>query len=165
MSKDTLVSQVKRIMENDELNEMAQLTGALEAAIKAVIEANPDLEKLALKKAIKADADVKSALGDQELYDNQLNRFIDLAKGDRELGQRGRKPGSGNASVGKSAVDKFTQGLTAEYTPEEKSFIQDMFASVTDDDADVPMEEAETVELSESFKRMTKLAGVGVIKG
>ena len=163
MSKDTLVSQVKQIMENDELNEMAQLTGALEAAIKAVIEANPELEKLALKKAIKADADVKAALGDQELYDNQLNRFIDLAKGDRELGQRGRKPGSGNASVGKSAVEKFAQGLTAEYTPEEKAFIQDMFASVTDDDADVPMEESE--QLSESFLRMKKLAGVGVING
>ncbi len=163
MSKDTLVSQVKQIMENDELNEMAQLTGALEAAIKAVIEKNPDLEKLALKKAIKADPEVKAALGDQELYDNQLNRFVDLQKGDRELGQRGRKPGSGNAAIGKSAVEKFAQGLASEYTPEEKAFIQDMFASVTDEDADVPMEESE--QLSESYKRMVKLAGVGVIKG
>lgn len=162
-----LVNTVKRIMENDELNEMAQIAGALKDAIDSVIKNNPELEGLALKKAIRGDAQVIAALAGDQLYDNQLNRFIALVKGERELGQRGRKPGSVNASVGKSVMDKFAQGLYNEYTPEEKQFIADLYASVQEEDMDMPMEEAEAsveeVELNEQLTRMQKLAGV--IKG
>jgi hypothetical protein len=74
------------------INEMAKLTGDLADAIGAVIaNVGDDLDGLALKKAIKADPDVIAALGSDTLYDNQLNKFISLAKGERELGQRGRK--------------------------------------------------------------------------
>jgi hypothetical protein len=74
------------------LNEMAKIAGALDTAIRKVIEDNPDLEGLPLKKAIKGSEKVKDALDTDELYDNQLNKFIALVKGQRELGKKGRKP-------------------------------------------------------------------------
>ena len=74
------------------LNEMAKITGDLDAAIRAVVQDNPDLEGLPLKKAIKGNKEVIDALDGDELYDNQLNKFIALIKGQRQLGQRGRKP-------------------------------------------------------------------------
>lgn len=77
--------------ETDSLEEMAKIAGDLKTSIEAVIAANPDLEGLALKKAIKADQAVINALDGDDLYDNQLNKFIALTKGERTLGQRGRK--------------------------------------------------------------------------
>ena len=74
------------------LNEMAKIAGDLDAAIRKVIEDNPDLEGLPLKKAIKGSEKVKDALDTDELYDNQLNKFIALVRGQRELGKKGRKP-------------------------------------------------------------------------
>jgi hypothetical protein len=75
----------------DQLDEMAKITGRLEAAIKKVLSANKDLDGLPLKKAIKADAEVEDALEGDTMYDNQLNKFIALVRGEREVGQRGRK--------------------------------------------------------------------------
>ena len=60
----------------EELDEMAKLVGPLKDAIEAVIAVNPNLDGLALKKAIKGDKTVQDALGMDELYDNQLNKFI-----------------------------------------------------------------------------------------
>ena len=77
--------------ETDSLEEMAKIAGDLKTSIEAVIAANPDLEGLALKKAIKADQAVINALDGDDLYDNQLNKFIALTKGERTIGQRGRK--------------------------------------------------------------------------
>ena len=77
--------------ETETLDEMAKIAGDLKSSIEAVIKANPELEGLALKKAIKGDAAVQDALAGDDLYDNQLNKFISLSKGERELGQRGRK--------------------------------------------------------------------------
>ena len=76
---------------NQPINEMAKIAGDLQSSIEKVIQANPDLENLPLKKAIKADAGVQAALGDQTLYDNQLSKFIALTKGERTVGKRGRK--------------------------------------------------------------------------
>ena len=73
------------------LEEMAKIAGDLKSSIESVIAANPDLQGLSLKKAIKGDAAVINALDGEDLYDNQLNKFIALVKGERELGQRGRK--------------------------------------------------------------------------
>ena len=78
-------------LEEDQLDEMAKITGKLESAIKSVIAKNSDLEGLALKKAIRKDAAVEDALEGDTMYDNQLNKFIALVKGEREVGQRGRK--------------------------------------------------------------------------
>jgi hypothetical protein len=78
-------------VDESQVNEMAKITGNLASAIKNVVDSNSDLEGLALKKAIKADPAVKSALAGDELYDNQLNKHIALLKGERELNQRGRK--------------------------------------------------------------------------
>jgi hypothetical protein len=47
---------------------------AAKAAIEDVINSNSELEGLALKKAIKADSSVQSALAGDDLYDNQLNK-------------------------------------------------------------------------------------------
>jgi hypothetical protein len=82
----------------DSLDEMAQLTGDLKSAIEAVIDSNPELNGLELKKKIKADAAVRNALAGDDLYDNQLNRFIQLNKGERENQARGRKAGTPNAA-------------------------------------------------------------------
>ena len=79
------------IVEEQALKEMAKIKGDLKTSIEKVINDNPDLDRLPLKKAIKADSDVQSALGDESLFDNQLNKFISLTKGERELEKRGRK--------------------------------------------------------------------------
>jgi hypothetical protein len=89
---DTMKSGVSEIaLEEDQLDEMAKITGRLEAAIKKVLSANSDLEGLPLKKAIKSDKEVEDALEGDTMYDNQLNKFIALVRGEREVGQRGRK--------------------------------------------------------------------------
>ncbi len=77
--------------ENASLEEMAKITGDLKSSIESVIAANPELQGLALKKAIKGDTAVINALDGEDLFDNQLNKFIALTKGEREVGQRGRK--------------------------------------------------------------------------
>jgi hypothetical protein len=79
------------VVEAEELDEMAKIAGDLKSAIEAVLTSNPELEGLALKKAIKGDSAVINALDGEDLYDNQLNKFISLSKGEREVGQRGRK--------------------------------------------------------------------------
>lgn len=93
-SENPNIVNVKQLEGKNEmsLNEMAKIAGDLDAAIRKVIEDNPDLEGLPLKKAIKGDTKVKDALDTDELYDNQLNKFIALVKGQRELGKKGRKP-------------------------------------------------------------------------
>jgi len=90
---DASYLQEEDLDENEEvsLEEMAKIAGDLKSSIEAVIKANPELEGLALKKAIKGDSAVIDALDGDDLYDNQLNKFISLTKGERELGQRGRK--------------------------------------------------------------------------
>jgi len=92
-----------------------------------IVKDNPDSDKLALKKTIKKDAEVQALLAGDELYDNQLNKFIELVKGDRVNDQRGRKP-SEESSKAKSIVtiyNKFTGG--GEFTPEEKAMIKAIY--------------------------------------
>jgi hypothetical protein len=80
------------LTEDEALMEMAKIAGDLKIAIEKVIEKNKDGEKKDIRKAIKTDDDVQAALGpDDDLFDNQLNKFIDLVRGEREVGQRGRK--------------------------------------------------------------------------
>ena len=87
--RDFLLKEAKF---NKPLNEMAKIQGGLKATIEAIIEENPELDGLALKKVIRADEDVLDLLDGDELYDNQLNKFIALYKGQRTLQKRGRKP-------------------------------------------------------------------------
>lgn len=107
MKKSDLTAFIKEEILNEmAINEMAKIAGDLKSSIEKVIKANPDLENLPLKKAIKADADVQAALGDQSLYDNQLNKFIALAKGEREVGKRGRKADPNKEAKPKSSTGK-----------------------------------------------------------
>jgi hypothetical protein len=85
------------------LEEMAKISGDLATAIKNIIDTNPELTGVDLKKAIKSDPAVIAALDGESLFDNQLSRFISLAKGERELGQRGRKVDLGNTLAKKMA--------------------------------------------------------------
>jgi len=94
------------IDENESLEEMAKIAGDLKSAIEKVMSDNPDLETLPLKKAIKADDAVKAALGDDSLYDNQLGKFIAASKGEREIGQRGRKADPNTIKRPKSPTGK-----------------------------------------------------------
>jgi hypothetical protein len=100
MNKLNKISQLKKELESSlgmnkvdesQINEMAKIAGDLAKSIKNVVDSNPELTGLALKKAIKANTAVKTALAGDELYDNQLNKHIAFLKGERELGQRGRK--------------------------------------------------------------------------
>lgn len=83
--------EIQNILSEEGLNEMAKITGDLKSSIEKIIQDNPDLEGLQLKKKIKADKSVEDALEGDTLYDNQLNKFIALIKGEREIGKRGRK--------------------------------------------------------------------------
>jgi len=102
-------------LEEDQLDEMAKITGKLESAIKDVIAKNSDLEGLALKKAIRKDAAVEDALEGDTMYDNQLNKFIALVKGEREIGQRGRK-----ADPNKPKVEPKEPGVRGRKPSEDK---------------------------------------------
>jgi len=110
----TDASSAQDLSENEEINEMAKISGDLKTAIEKVIQANTDLDNLPLKKAIKANPEVVKALEGDTLYDNQLNKFISFVKGDRVIGQRGRKadpnrdvkPKSPTGSVGRPAKSK-----------------------------------------------------------
>jgi len=126
------------IAEEEQLDEMAKIAGDLKAAIEKVIEKNKDAEKKDVRKAIKADDEVVAALGDEDLFDNQLNKFIDLVRGEREVGQRGRKasekpegetkekgkrgrPKSATPTTKKEKVAKFvTSKLNKSYTTDDE---------------------------------------------
>jgi len=103
------------LTEEEQLDEMAKIAGDLKAAIEKVIQANTDAEKKDVRKAIKADDEVVAALGDEDLFDNQLNKFIDLVRGEREVGQRGRK-----ADPNKPQKEKGTRGRPKSATPTAK---------------------------------------------
>jgi hypothetical protein len=106
------------VAEDDALMEMAKIAGDLKIAIEKVIEKNKDGEKKDIRKAIKADDDVQAALGpDDDLFDNQLNKFIDLVKGEREVGQRGRKASEKPEGETK---EKGTRGRPKSATPAVK---------------------------------------------
>jgi hypothetical protein len=90
------------IPEDEALSEMAFLKGprapeGLEAAITAVVKSNSDAELVDIRKAIKTDEKVLSALkkvGIKDvrdgIADNQLNKFIELIRGNRVIGKLGR---------------------------------------------------------------------------
>jgi hypothetical protein len=106
------------LQEDDALMEMAKIAGDLKVAIEKVIEKNKDGEKKDIRKAIKTDDDVQAALGpDDDLFDNQLNKFIDLVKGEREVGQRGRKASEKPEGETK---EKGTRGRPKSATPAVK---------------------------------------------
>lgn len=62
------------------VDEMAMIVGDLDNAIRDVIEANPALDGIELKRKIRADDGVRTALAGDKLHDNQLNRFIAKVK-------------------------------------------------------------------------------------
>jgi hypothetical protein len=59
-----------------QLNEMAKITPELANAIKKVVDNNPSLSNLELKKSIKQDSKVLNLLDGDKLHDNQLNLFL-----------------------------------------------------------------------------------------
>ena len=104
------------IAEEEQLDEMAKIAGDLKSAIEKVIKANANAEKKDVRKAVKADDKVIAALGDEDLFDNQLNKFIDLVRGEREVGQRGRKA----SEEPKEKKEKGTRGRPKSATPAAK---------------------------------------------
>ncbi len=98
---DASYLQEEDLDENEEvsLEEMAKLTSAggeytpLGQKVAAIIKAQPELEKSALLKVLNTDPEIAKMLDDseEELHQNQTNKFAALVRGSRELGQRGRK--------------------------------------------------------------------------
>lgn len=89
--KDLGDAKEKAGLAEDQIDEMAKISGDLKSAIEKVINDNEDLSGLPLKKKIKGDSAVEAALEGDTLYDNQLNRFIKVTRGEMEVGKRGRK--------------------------------------------------------------------------
>ncbi len=148
------ISSIKRLEEKDEnnLTEMAKIAGDLKTAIEAVIEKNPELTGLDLKKAIKSDSDVKTALGGESLFDNQLNRFIDLVKGERELSQRGRKPNP-NTVTKKSEEDKKDEKRGRKPKPEDEDIeIEDTYGQPDPEDTSDDDKEPSQADLKKGEK-------------
>ncbi len=105
--------QTQRFVAKDlGLNEMAKFAmkggelTPLGKEVAKIIKNNSDLETLSLKKKIKSDPSIISALGDETIHDNQLNKFIALTKGERELSQRGRKASTDKKSEPKKQTPK-----------------------------------------------------------
>ena len=135
------------------LQEMAKLTGDLADAMGAVIaNVGDDLDGLALKKAIKADPDVIAALGSDTLYDNQLNKFIALAKGERELGQRGRKADPDKqASEPKAQKPKTEKPSLVDLVDDDEVDIEDTWSKPDNDfDDDFDEDKVKDVEVEEN---------------
>lgn len=146
--QDTMKSGVaENTLEEDQLDEMAKITGRLEAAIKKVIANNKDLEGLPLKKAIKADDEVEDALEGDTMYDNQLNKFIALIRGEREVGQRGRKADPNKAK----SEPKAKPEPKAKSTPKPKK-------SSTSDMDDDDKEAISSIGKDETAKKLGKTA-------
>jgi len=142
---DIMRSGVSEIaLEEDQLDEMAKITGRLEAAIKKVLSSNADLEGLPLKKAIKANAEVEDALEGDTMYDNQLNKFIALVRGNREVGQRGRK-----ADPTKVKVEPKAKAKAEPKVKVEKSSIE----GIDDEDK----EAAASIGKDETAKKLGKI--------
>jgi hypothetical protein len=75
----------------ENLNEMAKISGDLKSAIDKVMDANPEADITSLKKTIQSDEAVLKALAGSKLHDTQLAKFISATKGEREIGKRGPK--------------------------------------------------------------------------
>jgi hypothetical protein len=150
--------EIHHILSEEDLNEMAKIKGDLKSSIEKVINDNPDLEGLALKKAIKADTSVESALEGDTLYDNQLNKFIALTKGERTVGKRGRKADP-NKSTKKSTSSKRgpkpgkTSGMDAEDKEAIKAGEKDSIAKAT---SSTPEEKKEKFNLGLKFIKKYK---------
>jgi len=147
------------LKENTELDEMAKIQGDLKSAIEKVITDNPEVIGLPLKKLIRADTSVQNALDGEDLYDNQLNKFIAAQKGEREVGSRGRKPG-GSTDAKQDIDSEVSTGAAAKLSSiiepegEEEEDIIDTW--------NTPEEENET-EAEPSARDIKKAsAGLGV---
>lgn len=130
------------LKENIELEEMAKIQGPLKDAIDAVIVANPDLNGLPLKKAIRADQTVIDALEGEDLYDNQLNKFIATAKGERTIGQRGRQatPASAKSDIADEigiSTQSVGKALAEPGFEDEEEDIVDTWNSNSDEEEEV----------------------------
>ena len=130
----------ENLAEENPIQEMAKIAGDLKSSIEKVIQDNPELDRLPLKKAIKADADVIKALGDSSLYDNQLSKFIAAAKGEREIGKRGRKADPNAVRKPKSATGRRGRPAKSkeEKDKESKTVASKLSKSVTTVKGDEP---------------------------
>jgi hypothetical protein len=149
------------LKENTELDEMAKIQGNLKSAIEKVIADNPDANGLPLKKLIRADSAVQDALDGEDLYDNQLNKFITALKGEREVGPRGRKAGGStdakqdiDSEVSTGSAAKLSSIIEPEGEEEEEDII---------DTWNTPEEEDTEIEREPSKRDIKKAsAGLGI---
>jgi hypothetical protein len=140
-------------MQEGTLEEMAKISGDLKSSIEAVIAANPDLQGLPLKKAIKNDINVIQALAGENLHDNQLNRFISLTKGERQNQPKGRPADPNKVTTEPSKVAAAPKEKTAKLkitTPSPQSSKladlapSDVFSSTGPDEEEMDMEKQAT---------------------
>jgi hypothetical protein len=151
--------EIHNVFSEMNINEMAKISGNLKSAIEKVIKDNPDLEGLALKKKIKADKSVEDALEGDTLYDNQLNKFIALTKGEREVGQRGRKADPTKASTPKTTSTKKGRptNVTKDMDDEDKEALKSMGKDETAKElASTPEEKKEKFNLGLKFIKKYK---------
>lgn len=150
------------LMNEQDINEMAKIVGDLKSSIESVITANPELETLPLKKAIKADAAVIAALGDQSLFDRQLGQYIvNFNNPDREE-TRGRKFDPNKPERAKSATGKRGRPRSANTPIKKKEKALTTFSMggekkyYTDSDGDEGPSDAELRKLARSGDKVSK---------
>ena len=76
------------------VNEMAAIKGDIKTKVDQIIADNPDMEVGPLARMIMKDPEINSIIDRDNLSDmaqNQTQKYIRLARGERELQQRGRK--------------------------------------------------------------------------
>lgn len=157
--REEIVRTLKKPQLNEaRLNEMAQIAGELKSAIQAVIDANPELEGLALKKKIRSDEAVRAALAGDELYDNQLNRFIGVAKGNIVNQQRGRKPLEKSDDIATDTVANTMEMV--KYVQAAKKAGKTIIGSKTNSDGTITIKYRKALEeVMEPLDEMAKIAG------
>jgi hypothetical protein len=136
------------------LEEMAKLTGAggvfttLGKRAADIIQNNPELEKSALLKALNSDPEIAQILdaSEEELHQNQTNKFAALVRGSRELGQRGRKADPNKpAAEPKAKVEKPTsQKLKITNPKANEKPVSTVFGGEENDAEDIADEMAAT---------------------
>lgn len=118
--------------EDEVMDEMAQITGDLGAAIRAAYEKHKDQPDNVVRAMIKSDSEVRNALQGQKLHDNQLNNFIKNARAGKEQRTRNvAKVYNAEPKTVKPSTDPNTNQGDDEYTwtaeqPSDEEEIKEM---------------------------------------
>jgi hypothetical protein len=168
------------------INEMAAIKGDIKTKVDQIIADNPDMEVGPLARMIMKDPEINSIIDRDNLSDmaqNQTQKYIRLARGERELGQRGRKadpnkpassPKTPKSQTGPSREElihdleqttlegddaKWAGKLDKLSTSALKSIHKNYFSDDVSDSVDIEAETGNTPPSGGTLQEMAKLTG------